>query len=168
MTTAHDPHQFQSATDALDFILAGNAYFTLRSLKTGKRYTYRVAVAKDSRDTPTPLHFVSVLTGPDNSSDYTYIGTIRDRTFRWGKRGGLDAKAPSVQAIEWALAQLVAGRLPTSLEVWHQGRCGRCGRLLTVPESIDRGLGPECAGKSTFAATAVFAPASSDAEAGTP
>ena len=31
------------------------------------------------------------------------------------------------------------------LEVWHEGRCGRCNRALTVPESIASGIGPECA-----------------------
>ena len=25
------------------------------------------------------------------------------------------------------------------------GACGRCGRPLTVPSSIDRGIGPDCA-----------------------
>jgi hypothetical protein len=32
-------------------------------------------------------------------------------------------------------------------EVYHEGRCGRCNRKLTVPESIETGLGPECASK---------------------
>ena len=36
--------------------------------------------------------------------------------------------------------------LPKTVEVWHEGICGRCGRKLTVPESVERGLGPECAG----------------------
>lgn len=31
------------------------------------------------------------------------------------------------------------------IEVWHEGRCGRCARRLTVPESILIGIGPECA-----------------------
>lgn len=31
------------------------------------------------------------------------------------------------------------------VEVWHEGSCGRCGRKLTVPSSIETGLGPECA-----------------------
>ena len=29
----------------------------------------------------------------------------------------------------------------------HEGRCMRCGAPLTVPASVERGLGPECAGK---------------------
>ena len=36
--------------------------------------------------------------------------------------------------------------LPPKAEVWHEGSCGRCGRKLTVPESIENGLGPVCAG----------------------
>jgi predicted metal-dependent hydrolase len=28
--------------------------------------------------------------------------------------------------------------------VHHEGKCGRCGRLLTVPSSIESGIGPEC------------------------
>jgi hypothetical protein len=34
----------------------------------------------------------------------------------------------------------------------EQGRCRRCGRLLTDPASVERGVGPECAlryGKSS-------------------
>lgn len=30
------------------------------------------------------------------------------------------------------------------VEIWHEGKCGRCGRQLTVPESIESGFGPEC------------------------
>jgi hypothetical protein len=30
------------------------------------------------------------------------------------------------------------------MELWHEGRCGKCGRALTVPESIESGLGPVC------------------------
>ena len=32
----------------------------------------------------------------------------------------------------------------TKADGWHEGRCGRCGRKLTVPESIEAGYGPEC------------------------
>ena len=29
-------------------------------------------------------------------------------------------------------------------KVHHEGKCGRCGRKLTTPESCLRGIGPEC------------------------
>ena len=32
-------------------------------------------------------------------------------------------------------------------DVHHEGKCGKCGRPLTVPESVKTGLGPICSGK---------------------
>ncbi|MGQ4872128.1 MAG: DUF6011 domain-containing protein, partial [Candidatus Thorarchaeota archaeon] len=32
--------------------------------------------------------------------------------------------------------------LPEKVRIWHEGKCGRCGRRLTVPESIESGYGP--------------------------
>ena len=34
--------------------------------------------------------------------------------------------------------------LGEGVEFWHEGRCGCCGKLLTVPESINAGYGPIC------------------------
>jgi hypothetical protein len=39
---------------------------------------------------------------------------------------------------------LIKNNLPNFIEIWHEGRCGKCGRTLTVPDSIANGLGPEC------------------------
>jgi hypothetical protein len=131
--------------DVLRFALAGNARLTLVSKRTGTRFTYRVR-QKD----PTKPHFVSLLNGPDNTSDYLYMGTIFDGAhFKLTAKSAYNDDAPSVKAFKWVWRHLVAATddtMPTDLEVWHEGRCGRCGRVLTVPESIERGIGPECAG----------------------
>ena len=98
------------------------------------------------------MHFVSVLTGSDNLNDYTYLGIIKHSIngpafFRTAK-SRISEDAPSFQAFvffwRWVI---IAGELPASLEVRHEGACGRCGRALTVPESIDLGIGPDCAEK---------------------
>ena len=72
------------------------------------------------------------------------------RSSRAGLAGAKVSKigedADSAKAWRWFDANLQAGRVPEQLEVWHEGRCGRCGRALTVPESIERGIGPECVG----------------------
>lgn len=56
------------------FILAGNAIFTVKSAKTGKHFTYKVSRAKGNKDSRP--WFVSVLRGPNNGSDYSYIGCL--------------------------------------------------------------------------------------------
>lgn len=147
----------RTAEAALAFITAGNAYFTIRSQKTGQRYTYRVSLAKPNagycqwcKAEPcrcVPPYFVSLLSGPENTSDYTYLGMIRDRVFRLTRASKMNETSGPVRAFRWVYERLVRRELPPQTEIWHEGRCGRCGRMLTVPESVAAGIGPECAGK---------------------
>ena len=89
--------------------------------------------------------FVQLLTGSDNESDYTFFGTIfADGSFRLSRKSPIGPDAPSVKGFDWIWRHLQAGNLPETVEVHHEGRCGRCGRALTVPESIESGFGPEC------------------------
>jgi uncharacterized protein DUF6011 len=141
------PHKIKSAKDALAFIFAGNAYFTVRSLKTGTRYTYRVSKAKN--DNPMYANsgetfFVSLLTGSQNETDYSYIGMAKNRAFRTTRASRLPMTSPAVAGFAWLLYRLSLDHMPENVELWHEGRCGRCGRKLTVPESIENGIGPEC------------------------
>ncbi len=145
------------------FVLAGNSTFTLVSLTTGTRFSYRVRAPKllsASALLPT-LWFVSVLTGPSNEADFQFMGSVfRPHSTVLAAREGLryhpspkskvSRTAPSSLAFRWFVSRLAAGRGPAPVgEFWHEGKCGRCGRKLTVPESIASGLGPECAGRSS-------------------
>lgn len=141
---------FSTSTAAKAYIYAGNAVLTATSRKTGKSYTYRVR-----RRTAQPNagggaeYFVSVLTGPDNSMNYQYLGFLgRHRITRklelvGGHKG--NPSHPAFKAFSWIMGQLSAGdEIPEDLELRHEGRCGKCGRKLTTPDSIDLGLGPVC------------------------
>ena len=133
-----------------EFLYAGNATFTLRSLKTGMRYTYKVRVKKEDLDTPDPTYFVNLLRGADNTKDFAYMGVLRNTgQFNFTSASRMTRGAPAAKALLWFLDAMRCERdvLGQTLEVWHEGRCGCCGRLLTVPESVLKGLGPECAGK---------------------
>jgi hypothetical protein len=142
---------FESADTALDFIFGGNATFTLSSEKTGTHFTYKVRHKPNPANTgdSTPF-FVSVLSGPDNWDNYQYIGFVPG-TFSGfptaglvaGKKGRVDA--PSFKALSWALDHLNRGTIPANLNIQHEGKCCRCARKLTRPESIEAGIGPECA-----------------------
>lgn len=135
-------HPISRPIDMLAFASAGNAIFTLAGKSS--RFTYRMRLSDDSR-----VFFVSVLTGSDNTNDYTYLGTIKNAEhaqFMHGRKSTITADAPSARAFVWFWDQLTRdGDKIDQVKFYHEGRCGRCARLLTVPESIERGIGPDCA-----------------------
>ncbi len=138
--------QITNAADAMRFVYAGRALFTLVSRRTQRRFTYKVNSAKSNREANT--RFVRVLNGPDNETSYLYLGYLnatKPGTMLPGKKGHPEAE--SYRALAWTIKQLAAGKMPEDLEFYHAGKCGCCGRTLTVPESIKTGLGPVCAGK---------------------
>ena len=123
------------------FFLAGKATATLLSKASGKHLTFKVKKGK-SEDAP---HFVSVLSGTDNETDFSFIGTIfADGNFRHGRKSTIGHDAPSVRAFDWLWRN--ADALPADkAELLPACACARCGRKLTVPTSIENALGPECA-----------------------
>lgn len=128
------------------FALGGNATFTATSRKTGTRFTYKVRQPR-----PETPHFVKLLTGPDNETDYVFFGTIfPDGTFRHSPKSSIGPDSPSALAFAWIWKHRNDLALAEKVEVHHEGRCCCCGRKLTVPESIESGIGPECAKKMGF------------------
>jgi hypothetical protein len=78
--------------------------------------------------------------------------TVRQRevlTERCRRHGVATAAIPvddvRARGFAWFWANLARGTFPDTFEFWHEGRCAACARRLTVPQSIERGLGPECA-----------------------
>ena len=98
-----------------------------------------------------PLHklrWISLLTGPDNTSDYTTAAMQRDDGSMMYMR---DFKEDSVlrTAIATVLLPDAVGPREQAREIYAErsGRCSNCNRPLTVPTSLHRGLGPDCAAK---------------------
>lgn len=136
--------------DIKTFITSGNATGTLASQKSGMHFTYKFRAAKSDPN----LFFVSLLTGSDNEKDFSYLGLLRVHAgsghlgFNTTKKSCAGPLARSAMGLKWMLAKLNRGQdLGPSAKFQHEGRCGRCGRKLTHPESIESGLGPECATK---------------------
>ena len=151
--TIQNEGQLATSDQFLDFIFAGRATVTLVSGRTGKRYTYKVTKAKDSET----MFFVSTMTGPDNSADFEYLGFIKRPYERSpvrlrgqslllaGKKGNpTDVR---FKGFAYVLDAAYWGDMPGDAIVYHEGKCCRCGRKLTTPESISSGIGPECAKK---------------------
>jgi hypothetical protein len=137
---------FSSAELARNYVRAGAAVVTLVSAATGVRYTYRVrANPDDSPEDPRRRFYVDLLHGPDNTSDYRYLGMIRSDDFFVTAATRHMEQAAFTKGFKHFYRNIsVAKRIQPGLEVWHSSRCGRCGRALTVPASVASGLGPEC------------------------
>lgn len=147
-----------------DYMFAGKAIITIRNIADGTRYTYKI---KKSKTNPSKF-YVYNLRGPS----YAKMGLISgDKEyylpFDWKEkvqmaRRNFAALYPGKPFPEKLYTQQ---HMPPSLrmfirfltwyksdvekmqnhEIWHEGVCGKCGRKLTVPSSIDRGLGDICA-----------------------
>jgi hypothetical protein len=149
--------QFTEIIPTILYVTAGNSTVTLRSKKTGDRFTFRFGRPKSSTrgDGARPV-WGNLLTGPDNSKDYTFFGTWfpTGDPYSWrykhSDKSRIGLSAPGVIAARWFMQHMWSGdpaawaRMFGQVEVWHEGQCGRCGRRLTVPESVESGFGPEC------------------------
>lgn len=127
------------------FFEGGDAIFTVSNTK-GEHYTYRI-----SKHDPKKPFYIYLLTGPDNMSDYTYMGVYNPlyRTAVITKASTYNLESLPVRVLQWAI-HMVASKtaFPTGYSCCHEGRCCRCGHRLTTTESIERGIGPECAERS--------------------
>ncbi len=163
MTSETMRGQIATLVEIRDFLTAGHARFTLVSRRTGERKTFEVEVARprtpaaaQAPEYDRPGYFARLLVGPDNEGDYHYLGFVH-----YADSGALKIKpnkhgwgAEAIRCFEWLLGRVNLASVPAvqaqfseQAEFWHEGRCGRCGRTLTVPESVASGIGPVCAGK---------------------
>ena len=122
------------------FFEMGKAIFTV-SNPANLHYTYKIVHPKDK-----PF-FVFMLTGQDNTSSYTYLGTYNPNNkvvYLTAKSKFKDDSTP-VKVVRWAIRKVAEHQeIPEGYKIQHEGHCCRCGRLLTTPESIQNGIGPEC------------------------
>lgn len=135
-----------------DFLTAGKAIFTLevpqsfqKQYQTNPHYTFRVSKSDK------PFYFVGVLTGPDNTKHYSYLGLLFPEKLP-NKRFTLTEKSKfNLNSWQYRFFNRIAHNLDSiqiienvGFIIHHEGFCGRCGRPLTVPESVKTGIGPEC------------------------
>lgn len=140
-------YQFENVQDIKNFIVGGNAIFTLESKVTGNWFTYRIRKMKND-DEKTPL-FVSVLTGGDNEGAYTYMGTIfnyNSLSFKLTTKSKIGTDALSYKAFVFFFNLLMMNKTHKDMGIYHKGICCVCGRALTTPESLKNGIGPFCSG----------------------
>lgn len=145
--TSANPEMGQLLGDDIKkFVFGGNATFTVTNTNTRNRFTFKVKQPKNNDS----VFFISVLNGSDNNSNYSFIGTYftNGGNYRHGKKSSIGKDAQSAKVISWFFSRFIncEEKYPF-VQVYHEGKCGSCGRKLTTPESIKTGRGPVCSGK---------------------
>jgi hypothetical protein len=119
------------------FLFSGNATFTV-SNPNGEHYTFRIR--QPDENAPFFLNWL------DNEARYSHLGILQ-------REGGIlltrESKARRGDKVykvaAWAIAITQHDKpLREGCTIKHAVKCGKCGRKLTTPESIERGIGPEC------------------------
>ena len=89
--------------------------------------------------------FVQYLNGPENETDFQSFGTWERGDVRvWRKHQDSVAIARYVKAALVVAGSDDPGQFGQAYAL-RSGRCCNCGRKLTVPASLHRGMGPVCA-----------------------
>lgn len=148
--------------DLLRFFAAGKAVLTVLGKFSGRRFTFKFSRPKEEQGKKRPI-WAHLLSGPDNESSYEFSGTFWEidgqgrggtlpgqlYTYNHSAKSRLRHDAESVKALQWMARNMGSAthKLMRQAEFWHEGRCGRCARRLTVPSSVAAGFGPECAGR---------------------
>jgi hypothetical protein len=150
-----DEHLMTNEQDVFNFIFAGRAIFTLKSLRSGIHYTYMMSLPKKkipNQIQKKDLYFVAVLRGPNNLSDYSYMGIVVKKGDSWEFKTTQKSKVKpdsiSYVAFNYFFNRIIRKppHIDPEMKFYHMNLCARCGRTLTTPQSVERGIGPVCYG----------------------
>lgn len=122
-----------------NFIFAGKSIFTIINEKSGRRFTFKIVKHEKEE-----FYFVYLLTGPNNMSDYSYMGMIWNRIFKRTTKSKIAEESTSFKTFTWLLSNIDNLDKYPQVKVYHEGRCGKCGLRLTTDTSIKSGFGPKC------------------------
>lgn len=131
-----------------------NGTYTIASPRGGHQ-TFDIKTQPEDSSFAPGKRTIALLTGPDNTRHYKRFGFVSDKGISVFSKLTTKCKgAPTA----WDIYAWMVWSMATQGENSHyhhigyrllqENTCLRCNRKLTTPESIRRGLGPECAKRS--------------------
>lgn len=126
------------------YITGGNSTFTIYSDKLKKRYTYHVVRDKMLKN----RYLVSLMYGSDNADlkgSFRFLGLFYSDSMTLKVNSIGVYKQDAAKMLDYFLSIIDKRKdWPDTCEFYPSRKCVRCGRKLTTPESITRGIGPDC------------------------
>lgn len=122
-------------------VLTHNGRLTLRNPATGHHRTFRVHTQPGGAEFAPGKRVVSLLTGRGLGDDRPFAFVGEGRVWLWKRYRGQQPWVMFARMLE--RPELYEDRV----EYLFETRCRVCNRPLTDPESIRRGVGPDCGGR---------------------
>jgi len=124
-----------------------NGTYTVVLSEAGAYRTLRIEDCPEMMDRPAGTQIAGFLSGPDNERDFTNCAFIAgSQVIMWAR---FKHDSTSAQALKILVSATDDQRADYGTAyAMESGRCCRCGRKLTVPASLFRGMGPECSKKA--------------------
>ena len=127
-----------------DFLLAGKCEFILLQDATGSRKGSSMLYKLNVNQTGNV--FFMYCEGEFSKCSYQGYVSFRGNKVCVSPKRDFETdrnfNQKAYNGFRWLMNHLDS--LPSTVHVLHVGKCSRCGRKLTDPESIRYGLGPEC------------------------
>lgn len=115
-----------------------NGRFTLE-FSDGSHKTFRIKTKRLGAKFAPGQRVLGLLVGPDNTDDYEDFAWVNEDGFKvWNGRTN---KLKEYATLLW---RLIAGEAVDGVTLLIEKRCLVCGRALTTPEAVERGVGSEC------------------------
>lgn len=131
-------HTITNSIKDQKFFTLGRAVFTV-SNPGGERYTFKISKPK-TKD----IFFANLVNGSQSGNAYLGVYSPDTNTVRSTFKSVYKTGEKPFEVLAWALRATANQSIPAGYAIQHEGKCGRCGRELTTPESIEAGIGPEC------------------------
>ena len=136
-------HTLTGADTIKNYCMGGHAIVTLSS-PTGVHHTYfiRAPWKNDKNNFSEDTRFVYTL---HSNGKWLYVGQMckNGTVFRRTKNSYFDESHPVFKGANYIL-RMMKENFDTPMVLRHEGCCSRCGRRLTDPDSIERGMGRHC------------------------
>lgn len=119
-----------------------NGIFTITNTRTQEHRTFRVRTQGDHVRFAPGQRILSVLTGPNNATDYTAIAFLNAHVAVWKRHR--HTKFAELADFIWKFFTDPDPEWSEQFEVQWETTCIRCNKRLTHPLSIAVGIGPVC------------------------
>ena len=132
-------HILKNHVDIYEYIHGGHGVVTLQA-PGGKHFTYCFKKPHRESNFREGTLFAYCIEG---KNEYNYVGMYDVKSFRKTANSEYDEDSEQFKGAQYIIYMSLKD-FNTPMKLYHEGVCCLCGKKLTNPESIERGIGPQC------------------------